>query len=1217
MDSIPFGAYNAGCSVVIRTNEGQHFKTTCMLFRHLCLIQRLLSACTIAFILVLGLSAETLSVDWPSAAREADRLQPAPGLSVQVWAHEPQFSNGVAFTFDSQGRCYVAETHRYGRSVFDITQHGEWLLQDLSFRSPADRRDFLLETFASNPVLLTSDSEVVRRLEDPGQIGHVTESVILASGFDSVLDGTAAGILVHRDCVWFGNIPNLWKLGRELGSAQRKRIATGFGVHIGVTGHDLHGLTMGPDGKIYASFGDRGLCMTNQAGEIWNFPDTGGVVRSDLVGDHFEVFCSGLRNPQDLAFDDDGNLWTVDNDTAGSDPCRVLLLRPGADYGWRCSYQHQLGFGPWVQEELWKGGKEGIPPLSGTVSQGPSGLAWYPGTGFGPKLQGCFLHCDFPQGITSFSLQAEGAGFRVGKNEHFLWNCWATDVEFGPDGAAYVLDWVNGWQMPNKGRIYRITSPQFIDLPETHEVFNLLRTDLTLAPEGQLGELMNHVDRRIRLAAQFEWARRGSTSIPWLLANLKQSRNRLGQLHTLWALGQLVNTERDKNAGPTDLSAVLDLLDDSDSEVAGQALLLAVGFRRDGVVPLVRRILRHSTPRIRLHAAEAVARALEFVGGERPKALEKDVVSALLKELLESEPIDPWIEQGIVRALALEGEAIPDWIDSPLKDLRRVGLLAARKRAMEGFQRGQPLPVAEESARAILQLLNDSEPELLEEAVRAIHDVPLTVAFPAMASLITRIDLPAGALSRVIDANFRLGASQHAQAIASFALRRDVPDAARGRAILALGEWGHPSPIDAVNGLWHPLVPGTAPAIDSAQPEKFRAPQSSLSGTRFVPARFIPPPIDLGRTAPLVEGKAVKRNELDPRRAFLRIAGEILNSAEPDRNGIVVGGETAPEAVQLAVVTAAVQLRTREASHPLADHFRRANTPLSVRAAIVGALVQLHASEATDIVREALKSPDSHLKTATVEWLDKMEGDDAVELFGEIIQAALSSQPGALPPAQAALAGLGRLNLKAAQARLEDYIQLELQQHWPNELLLDLREAVRLQTSESLRSKADGWLLRPDEKADRKLWAPWLQGGDSARGSRIFRENQAVQCLRCHRIGSEGGTVGPALDGIGKRAGREELLESIIAPNARLARGFESVVVRLHSGETVTGVIRNETDQVLDIESPDEDGKPHIQPIPKATISGRDRAPSAMPEGLAAALTPLDLRDLVEFLSSL
>jgi hypothetical protein len=77
--------------------------------------------------------------------------------------------------------------------------------------------------------------------------------------------------------------------------------------------------------------------------------------------------------------------------------------------------------------------------------------------------------------------------------------------------------------------------------------------------------------------------------------------------------------------------------------------------------------------------------------------------------------------------------------------------------------------------------------------------------------------------------------------------------------------------------------------------------------------------------------------------------------------------------------------------------------------------------------------------------------------------------------------------------------------------------------------------------------------------------------MRCHKVGGDGGTVGPALDGIGARKDRGYLVESIVSPNRAYAEGYRP---------------------------------------PQGGIS-------AMPEGLADLLTPLELRDVVEFLATL
>jgi len=42
-----------------------------------------------------------------------------------------------------------------------------------------------------------------------------------------------------------------------------------------------------------------------------------------------------------------------------------------------------------------------------------------------------------------------------------------------------------------------------------------------------------------------------------------------------------------------------------------------------------------------------------------------------------------------------------------------------------------------------------------------------------------------------------------------------------------------------------------------------------------------------------------------------------------------------------------------------------------------------------------------------------------------------------------------------------------------------------------------------------------------------------------------------------------------------------------------------------------------VRKIPLGDIARRERGPSAMPEGLAAALTSRELRDLIEYLATL
>ncbi len=1200
-----------------------------------------------------------------AASDGARRFQLAPGLRLDVWAAEPQLSNGVAFSFDGRGRVYIAETHRYGPSVFDITQNTNWLLADMAFRSVDDRARFLTNQFRTNLAILTRDREKVRRVEDRDGDGRADVSEVVVDTPSTAVDGTAAGVLAAAGRVYFGNIPalHIFKFSDPSSRQSKTRSAAaapaenlkletenslhGFGVHIGVTGHDLHGLIRGPDGRIYMSFGDRGVCVTNREGVVIRLPDRGGVLRCEPDGSRLEVFCSGLRNPQELAFDDLGNLWTVDNDTAGPDDCRVLYLVKGGEYGWRTAFQHQEGFGPWVLEGLWRGGRDAIQPLAGVVSQGPSGLAFYPGTGWGSRLAGKFVHCDFPGGVWAFSVRPRGAGYELETKEKLLWNAWPTDVDFGPDGALYVLDWIQGWQMPGRGRIHRLTPTEAVPLTglqrrEMAEVRRLLAEGMSGRKDSELLGLLASPDRRVRLEAQWELAGRGAKSWDGLLRVASKGKGRLERLHALWGLEQATRLDTSKAAGRA-MERLLPVVDDADPEVASAAMLALGDARIRKLQPRVASLLGNPDSRVRRAAFAALAALNEGTSVETPTYPWKEVRAAILDGVAE----DPWVRQAVVRGLRTQrsgrtaGRAFLDGLLSdPDPRVVSLGVETIRRIADEEAPNGGT------QVPSLAPLLAHRDASVVDAAARAIHDVPLVRDLPSLAQFVTRVDCPTNLMTRVVNAAFRLGTPQHALMLANFAKRRDVPDFARTAALDALADWAKPPALDKVVGLWRPAFGGVSGFQSSAfsgegasaataggKEQASKPPAASATGSQeqesgnprpgFLaaameatrgggtsPMRLPVLPEDLGRSIAFDEASGFKRNAEPAKRAFLKVAGEILNPMVPDEYGLRLGGPGAPEAVQKAVVDAALRLRVKESATHLFAHFQSTNTPPAVKAAIVGALAGLNSAQAADAVRLALDDP--RLRSAAVPHLDRLEGGDTVGVLSNLVVTA--RLPGDLRAAQSALAALGRIEGPVAVPVLDAFVTRFRSGGWPKALELDLREAV-------LRTPLANSLAIPRHQPGARMtlagYSDCLEGGDAIRGRQVFRENPAVQCLRCHQVAGEGGIVGPKLDGIGRRQGREYLLESVVWPNLRIAAGFETVVLTRKDGTVLGGLLRGEAEGVLTVETTGEDGLPEMVRVPVAEIGRRERGPSAMPEGLAEQLTPFDLRDLVEYLAGL
>jgi quinoprotein glucose dehydrogenase len=112
---------------------------------------------------------------------------------------------------------------------------------------------------------------------------------------------------------------------------------------------------------------------------------------------------------------------------------------------------------------------------------------------------------------------------------------------------------------------------------------------------------------------------------------------------------------------------------------------------------------------------------------------------------------------------------------------------------------------------------------------------------------------------------------------------------------------------------------------------------------------------------------------------------------------------------------------------------------------------------------------------------------------------------------------------------------------------------------------------------------------------------------------SQGGDVGPELNGIGSKQKREYLLESLILPEKNIAKGFESLLLVLSNGKTVTGILKQDKPNELILM--DFEGKLII--VKKTDIDEKKAGKSAMPADLYKQLSRYELRDLVEYLASL
>jgi quinoprotein glucose dehydrogenase len=235
---------------------------------------------------------------------------------------------------------------------------------------------------------------------------------------------------------------------------------------------------------------------------------------------------------------------------------------------------------------------------------------------------------------------------------------------------------------------------------------------------------------------------------------------------------------------------------------------------------------------------------------------------------------------------------------------------------------------------------------------------------------------------------------------------------------------------------------------------------------------------------------------------------------------------------------------------------------------------------------------------------------------GAIAQIERALQSGSLGEKQSALGTLGSMKEKPADDLLTAWVDRLVKGDVPPEMQLDVIEAASKRDSAEMKAKLQAFEAKFGKEDELAPYRVALSGGNSEDGKKIFFERAEAACARCHKVvgqGSEGGEVGPDLTKIGAAKDRTYLLESLIYPNKHIAEGFQSVLVTTKDGTSFAGVVKSETDEELVLNSP-EDG---IVKVKKSDITGRERGISSMPEGLAALLSRRDLRDLVEYLSSL
>jgi len=151
----------------------------------------------------------------------------------------------------------------------------------------------------------------------------------------------------------------------------------------------------------------------------------------------------------------------------------------------------------------------------------------------------------------------------LGENKMVVGGILATGLDFGPDGALYIADWIDGWDATSFGRIWKMDDIKGSAMAERAQIKMLLAADLTKYSVQQLKSLLMNADMRVRLKAQFELVSRAASDR--LLTAINQKSNQLARVHGVWGMGQLI--EKNRSLGDN----LIPLLKDEDVELRAQA----------------------------------------------------------------------------------------------------------------------------------------------------------------------------------------------------------------------------------------------------------------------------------------------------------------------------------------------------------------------------------------------------------------------------------------------------------------------------------------------------------------------------------------------------------------------------------------------------------------------------------------------------------------------
>ena len=603
-----------------------------------------------------------------------ERIRPAPGYEINLFASEQQFpelANPLAMTFDSRGRLWVLTSPTYPHYF---------------------------------PGEAPNDKLVI--LEDTNEDGRADALTVFADGLYIPM-----GFELGDGGAYVSQQPNLMFLRDTDGDGradERQIVLHGFGTED--SHHALHAFTWGPGGGLHFQ---EGTFLHTQV-ETPHGPvrvDNAAVFRYEPRTERLAVFVSyPFANPWGHVIDRWGQ--NIIADASNGSNYYGTAFSGHVDYP-----RKQRPMKEWTLTKV----------------RPTAGVELVRSRHFPESAQGNFLINNVIgfHGTKQYRVIEEGSGSVAVEVEPLLQstdtNFRPVALQFGPDGALYVVDWFNplighmqfSLRDPRRdrthGRIWRVTAKgrPLLTRPRIHG----------RPIEAQL-ELLKAYEDRTRYWARLELRSQPTDAVvralrTWIAElDREDAQHEHHLLEALWVFQHHDIVER----------SLLDrLLQASDFRARAAAVRVLQHWldRVDGSVSLLATMARDPAPRVRLEAAralsfvpsvEAAEAALELLRQPTDYYLQyvlDSTITTLEKAwkpaLLEGRPVATDHPEGLAylleRVSASELTALPPSLPVLHELLRRPGVEAdLRSEALEGLAKASGRPVVQELIASVRRL---------------------------------------------------------------------------------------------------------------------------------------------------------------------------------------------------------------------------------------------------------------------------------------------------------------------------------------------------------------------------------------------------------------------------------------------------------------------------------------------------------------------------------